>query len=119
MTMSFLYLPLPILLLSSWNHFGLFSRLSLVVFAPLCTSWLSLLIIIQHLEQRLQQSIIPVSVRLGVVEAVAVVTVHVVPGTLVLIDQVQSLEQIFCWESCSWKAEALAGLLVSPTGGGP
>lgn len=109
MNISFHSLTHLTLLLSSFHP-----TLSLVVFFPLCTSWLSLLII-QHLEQGLHQSIIPVSVRLDVVEAIAVVTVDVVPGTVVLIDQVQSLVQLFCGESCSWRGEALAGLLVFQT----
>lgn len=54
----------------------------------------SLLVVPEHVEQRLQQPVVSVSVRLGSVEVVAVVIEQAVLGGPVAIQQVQGLVQL-------------------------
>lgn len=86
--------------------------------SPFLSSRLSLAVIIYHLKQGLQQSVISVPVWLGAVEAISVVTVDTVLGSPVLVDQVQSLVQRLRGESCCGRREAPARLLLLPQGGG-
>ena len=71
--------------------------------SPLLSFRPSLAVVIDHVEQGLQQAVVPVPVRLGAVEAVAVVAVDAVLGAAVLVDEVQSLVQLLRGESCSWR----------------
>lgn len=93
-----------------WSY--IFLRLFLL---PLLPSP-SLAIIIYHLKQGLQQSVVSVPVRLVAVEAIRVVAVDTVLGASVLVDQVQSLVQRLRGEPCCGRREAPARLLLPPGG---
>lgn len=74
-------------------------------------------LIADHLEKGLQQPVVSVPVRLGPVEAVSVVAVHIVLGTPVLVEHVQSLEQRLGGQPRRGTTEV--GLLTPPGGGRP
>ena len=87
--------------------------------SPLLPPGPSLAVVIYHVKQGLQQSVVSVPVRLGVVEAISVVAVDTVLWAPVLVDHVQSLVQHLRGESRRRWREAPARLRLLPGGGGP
>lgn len=76
-----------------------------------------LLLIADHLEEGLKQTVVSVPVRLGPVEAVRVVAVDIVLGTSVLVEQVQGLVQGLGGQPC--RGTTKVGLRVPPGGRRP
>lgn len=77
-------------LLHNTTHASFFSPVKYLLSPPLTVL---LLFVAYHLEQRLQQPVVSVPVRLGPVEAISVVAVDIVLRATVLVDPVQSLVQ--------------------------